>query len=135
MPQVSVSPAKRHAQQTALERIRRLSCAGLDVAGFLNEVNPIMCQLVPNGTETIDSPFWFTLDPESHLVTSIYGQGCDVDPSDYMRWELDGADSGHDGTSSKPVDCERTGAGWWAAGEWRVWRAIACAARLASTPM
>ena len=88
MSQVSVSPAKRHAQQTALERIRRLSCAGLDVAGFLNEVNPIMCQLVPNGTETIDSPFWFTLDPESHLVTSIYGQGCDVDPSDYMRWEL-----------------------------------------------
>jgi len=88
LPQVSVSPARRHAQQTALEHIRRLSCAGLNVAGFLNEVNPIVCQLVPNGTETIDSPFWFTLDPESHLVTSIYGQGCDVDPSDYMRWEL-----------------------------------------------
>jgi len=58
------------------------------VTGFLNEVNPIVCQLIPNGTETIESPFWFTLDPESHLVTSIYGQGCDVDPSDYMRWEL-----------------------------------------------
>lgn len=88
MPQVSVSPARRHAQQTALERIRRLSCAGLDVAGFLGEINPIICQLVPNGTQTIESPFWFTLDPESHLVTSIYGQGCDVDTGEYMQWEL-----------------------------------------------
>ena len=88
MPQVSIPPARRHAQQTALERLRLLACAGLDVAGFLNEVNPIVGQLVPNGTETIESPFWFTLDPGSHLVTSIYGQGCDVDPGDYMQWEL-----------------------------------------------
>lgn len=88
MPQVRVSAAGRHAEQTALARIRRLSCAGLDVAGFLNEVSPIVGQLASNGTETIDSPFWFTLDPESHLVTSIYGEGCDVDPGDYMRWEL-----------------------------------------------
>ncbi|MDP8931129.1 MAG: helix-turn-helix transcriptional regulator [Actinomycetota bacterium] len=88
MPQVRVSAARRHAEQTALARIRRGSCAGLDVAGFLDEVNPIVGRLVSNGTETIDSPFWFTLDPESHLVTSIYGQGCDVDPGDYMRWEL-----------------------------------------------
>ncbi len=88
MPQLSIPSARRHAQQTALERIRRLACAGLDVAGFLNEINPIIGQLVPNGTETIESPFWFTLDPESHLVTSIYGQGCDMDPSDYMQWEL-----------------------------------------------
>jgi DNA-binding CsgD family transcriptional regulator len=88
LPQVSLSPARRHGQQTALERIRRLSSAGLDVAGFLNEVNPIVCQLVSNGTATIESPFWYTLDPQSHLITSIYGQGCDVDPGDYMRWEL-----------------------------------------------
>lgn len=88
VPQVRVSAAGRHAEQTALARIRRGSCAGLDVAGFLNEVNPIVGQLVSNGTETIDGPFWFTLDPESHLVTSIYGQGCDIDPGDYMRWEL-----------------------------------------------
>ena len=88
MPRVQVSATRRHAEQTALARIRRASCRGLDVAGFVNEVNPIVGQLVHNGTETIDSPFWFTLDPESHLVTSIYGQGCDVDPGDYMRWEL-----------------------------------------------
>lgn len=88
MPQVSVSPARRHAQQTALERVRRLSCAGLDVAGFLNDVSPIVCQLVSNGTATIEFPFWFTVDPQSHLITSIYGQGCDVDPGDYMQWEL-----------------------------------------------
>lgn len=88
MPQINFSVAIRHVQQTALERIRRLSGAGLDVAGFLDEVNPIVCQVVPNGTETIESPFWYTVDPASHLVTSIYGKGCDLDPSEYMRWEL-----------------------------------------------
>lgn len=88
MPQIRVSAAGRHAEQTALARIRQASCAGLDVAGFVDEVNPIVGRLVGNGTETIDSPFWYTLDPESHLVTSIYGRGCDVDPGDYMRWEL-----------------------------------------------
>ncbi len=88
MPQLRISAAGRHAEQTALERIRRASCAGLDVAGFVNEVNPIVGQVVRNGTETIDNPYWSTLDPESHLVTSIYGEGCEVDPGDYMRWEL-----------------------------------------------
>lgn len=88
MPQVRITAVGRHAEQTALARIRRLSCAGLDVAGYLNEVNPIVNRMVRNGTATIDSPFWYTLDPESQLVTSIYGEGCDVDPADYMRWEL-----------------------------------------------
>ena len=88
MPQIRVTAAGRHAEQTALERIRRSACAGLDVAGFLNEVNPIVNKMVSNGTATIHNPFWYTLDPESHLVTSIYGEGCDVDPGDYMRWEL-----------------------------------------------
>lgn len=88
MPQVSASAVVRHGQQTALERLRRLSCAGLDVAGFLRAVNPIVGQVVPNGTHTIDAPFWYTLDPESHLVTSIIGEGCDVDAGEYMQWEL-----------------------------------------------
>jgi hypothetical protein len=88
VPQVRVTAAGRRAEQTALAHMRRLSCAGLDVAGYLNEVSPILNQLVSNGTETIYSPFWYTLDPESHLVTSIYGEGCAVDPGDYMRWEL-----------------------------------------------
>ena len=88
MPHVSISPTTRHAQQTALERIRRSARAGRDVAGFLNDVSPTICQLVPNGTDAIEAPFWFTLDPQSHLVTSIYGEGCDVDPSEYMQWEL-----------------------------------------------
>lgn len=88
MPHVRVAPARRHAEQTALERIRRASCAGLDVAAFLDDVEPIVSQLVPNGTVTIRAPFWFTLDPDSHLVTSIHGQGCDVDPAEYMQWEL-----------------------------------------------
>lgn len=88
MPQVRLTAAGRHAEQAALARIRQLSCAGLDVAGFLNEVNPIVNRLVSNGTQTISSPFWYTLDPESQLVTSIYGEGCDIDPVDYLRWEL-----------------------------------------------
>lgn len=88
MPQVRITAVGRHAEQTALARIRRLSCAGLDVAGYLTEVNPIVNRMVRNGTATIHSPFWYTLDPESQLVTSIYGEGCDVDPADYMRWEL-----------------------------------------------
>lgn len=88
MPRVRFTATGRDTQQTALERIRRLACGGLDVAGFLNEVNPIVCHRVPNGAGRIDAPFWYTLDPESHLVTSIYGEGCDIDPGDYMRWEL-----------------------------------------------
>lgn len=88
MPQVGVASTRRHAQQAALARIRQLSRAGLDVVGFLNEVTTIVSRLVPNGAGSIDSPYWFTLDPESHLVTSIYGQGCDVEPSKYMQWEL-----------------------------------------------
>lgn len=88
MPQIRISAASHHAHQSGLARIRGLSRAGLDVAGFLNEVNPIVSRVVSNGTETIDSPFWYTLDPESHLITSIYGKGCDLDPGDYMRWEL-----------------------------------------------
>ncbi|TDD29762.1 LuxR family transcriptional regulator [Kribbella turkmenica] len=88
VPQVRITAAGRHAEQAALARIRRLSCAGLDVAAFVNQMNPIVTQRVSNGTATIDSPFWFTIDPESHLVTSIYGEGCDIDPGDYMRWEL-----------------------------------------------
>ena len=88
MPDVGLSPTMRHAQQTALERLGRLSCAGLDVAGFLNEVNPIVTRVVPNRVGELEAPFWFTVDPESHLVTSIYGEGCDLDPSEYMEWEL-----------------------------------------------
>ena len=59
------------------------------MAGFLDAVNPIICQVVPNGTETIETPFWYTVDPAvTRLVTSIYGQGCDLDPVEYMQWEL-----------------------------------------------
>ncbi|MBA3778521.1 MAG: helix-turn-helix transcriptional regulator [Chloroflexi bacterium] len=88
MPPVSLSLSMRHAQQMALERIRRLSCAGLDVAGYLDEVNPIVSHVVPNQAGEQKAPYWYTVDPASHLVTSVYGQGCDVEPSEYMKWEL-----------------------------------------------
>ncbi len=58
------------------------------MAGFLNKVNPIVSNVVPNRVGEIEAPFWYTVDPESHLVTSIYGEGCDMDPREYMEWEL-----------------------------------------------
>ena len=55
---------------------------------WLNEVNPIVTQVVPDRVGDLQAPFWFTVDPESHLVTSVYGEGCDLDPREYMEWEL-----------------------------------------------
>lgn len=88
MPDVGLAHNVRDAQQTALGRIHRLSRAGLDVAGFLSEVNPIVTGVVPNRVGDLEAPFWFMVDPESHLVTSLYGEGCVVDPREYMEWEL-----------------------------------------------
>ena len=88
MPHVGYPPTVRDAQQTALERIRRLSRAGLDVAGFLNEVNPIVTEVVPNRVGDVQAPYWYTVDPESHLITSVHGQGFDLDPRECAQWEL-----------------------------------------------
>jgi hypothetical protein len=36
----------------------------------------------------MEQPYWYTLDPESHLITSDYGgSGCSLDTAAVMRWE------------------------------------------------
>lgn len=77
-----------YAKARACDRIRRLSHAGLDVARFLDEASAALAPAVPNGTDHLECPYWYTLDPESRLITSDYGgEGCDLDTSAVMRWE------------------------------------------------
>jgi DNA-binding CsgD family transcriptional regulator len=77
-----------YAKERACDRIRRLSHSGLDVARFLDEASAALTLAVPNGTDHLECPYWYTLDPESRLITSDYGgEGCDLDTSAVMRWE------------------------------------------------
>ena len=77
-----------YAKERALDRIRRLSSAGLDVAGFLDQASAALAPAVPNGTDLMEWPYWYTLDTESRLITSDYGgEGCSLDTSAVMRWE------------------------------------------------
>ena len=75
------------ARARAHDRIREASRAGLDVAGFLDEASSALASAVPNENE-LRRPYWYTLDPESRLITSDYGgEGCELDTSEVMRWE------------------------------------------------
>ena len=77
-----------YARERAHDRIGQLSRAGLDVASFLDEASAAVASAVPNGTDHLGGPYWYTLDPETRLITSDYGgQGCELDTSDVMRWE------------------------------------------------
>ncbi|HWC12482.1 MAG TPA: LuxR C-terminal-related transcriptional regulator [Acidimicrobiales bacterium] len=63
------------------------SRAGLDVASFLDEASAALASAVPNENH-LNGPYWYTLDPESRLITSDYGgDGCELDTSEVMRWE------------------------------------------------
>lgn len=53
----------------ALDRIRRLVNESLDVASFFREANEALSVAVPSGAETSPTPFWYTLDPASLLIT------------------------------------------------------------------
>jgi DNA-binding CsgD family transcriptional regulator len=78
----------QYAKERAHDRIGQLSRAGLDVASFLDEASAELASAVPNGTDHLDGPYWYTLDPETRLITSDYGgQGCELDTSEVMRWE------------------------------------------------
>lgn len=77
----------RYAKGRAHERIRVASRAGLDVASFLDEASAALASAVPNENH-LNGPYWYTLDPESRLITSDYGgEGCELDTSEVMRWE------------------------------------------------
>lgn len=76
-----------YAKRRAHERIRVASSAGLDVASFLDEASAALASAVPNENH-LNGPYWYTLDPESRLITSDYGgEGCELDTSEVMRWE------------------------------------------------
>jgi DNA-binding CsgD family transcriptional regulator len=76
-----------YAKARAQERIRVASRAGFDVAGFLDEASAALASAVPNENH-LNGPYWYTLDPESRLITSDYGgEGCTLDTSEVMRWE------------------------------------------------
>ena len=76
-----------YAKERVLERIRVAAHAGLDVAGFLDEASTALTSAVPNENH-VGGPYWYTLDPESRLITSVYGgEGCELDTSEVMRWE------------------------------------------------
>ena len=63
------------------------SRAGFDVAGFLDEATAALASAVPNENH-LNGPYWYTLDPESRLITSDYGgEGCELDTSEVIRWE------------------------------------------------
>ena len=65
-----------YAKARARERIREASRAGLDVASFLDEASSALASAVPNENH-LRGPYWYTLDPESRLITSDYGaEGC-----------------------------------------------------------
>lgn len=75
-------------KERAHDQIRRLAHAGLDVAHFLDEASAAIAPAVPNGTDSMQQPYWYTLDPESHLITGDYGgSGCSLDTAAVMRWE------------------------------------------------
>lgn len=77
-----------YTKNRAFDRIRQLSHAGLDVTSFFDEASAVLALAVPNGTDDLESPQWYTLDPESQLITSDYGgEGCDLDTNAVMRWE------------------------------------------------
>ena len=76
-----------YAKRRAHERIRVASNAGLDVASFLDEASDALGSAVPNESN-LNGPYWYTIDPESRLITSDYGgEGCELNISDIMRWE------------------------------------------------
>lgn len=75
-------------KERAHDRIRRLARAGLDVARFLDEASAAIAPAVPNGTDSHEQPYWYTIDPESQLITSDYGGAdCSLDTAAVMRWE------------------------------------------------
>ncbi|HXF71352.1 MAG TPA: LuxR C-terminal-related transcriptional regulator [Actinomycetota bacterium] len=67
------------AAERASQEIARLAGRGHDVATFLDHAQEAVESVVP----TMGLPYWFTLDPATVLITSIYGHGCEV-PTDVM---------------------------------------------------
>ena len=73
------------SKQRAGERVRQLARAGLDTHTFFEAAGETVARAVPIGGAP---PFWNTVDPASHLVTSIHFEGeCFYDVSSQLHWE------------------------------------------------
>jgi DNA-binding CsgD family transcriptional regulator len=75
----------RLSKERAGERVRQLAGSGLDAHAFFEAAGETVARAVPIGGAP---PFWNTVDPTSHLVTSIHFEGdCFFDVSDQTQWE------------------------------------------------
>ncbi|WP_112265899.1 helix-turn-helix transcriptional regulator [Lentzea terrae] len=75
----------RLSKEQAGERVRRLAGAGLDTHAFFEAAGVTVARAVPIGGAP---PFWNTVDPASHLITSVHFEGdCFFDAGEQTRWE------------------------------------------------
>jgi DNA-binding CsgD family transcriptional regulator len=77
-----------YAQQRAAERIAELSTRGHDLVTFWRECTEALQGPIPH----YDKPCWYTLDPESLLITSHYHDGLPEYPAKMLRHEYYGDD-------------------------------------------
>jgi len=75
----------RLAMDEASVRIRQLARAGLDTHAFFEAAGDTVSRAVPVGGAP---PFWNTIDPSSHLITSVHFDGeCFFDLAGQLEWE------------------------------------------------
>lgn len=75
----------RLSMEETSDRIRQLARAGLDADAFFEAAGETVARAVPIGGAP---PFWNTIDPSSHLITSIHFNGeCFFDLGAQMAWE------------------------------------------------
>ena len=76
---------ERLSMEEASVRVRQLARAGLDTDAFFDAAGETVVRAVPVGGAP---PFWNTIDPSSHLITSIHFKGeCFFDLVGQMEWE------------------------------------------------
>ena len=69
----------------ASARIRQLARTGLDTHAFFEAAGETLTRAVPVGGAP---PFWNTIDPTSHLITSVHFNGdCFFDLAGQLEWE------------------------------------------------
>lgn len=80
----------RLSMDEASVRIRQLARAGLDTHAFFEAAGDTVSRAVPVGGAP---PFWNTIDPTSHLITSVHFDGeCFFDLAGQLEWEYRAVD-------------------------------------------
>ena len=81
----------RLTTERALDRLAELSNRQHDLAGFWRETTDIIAAQVPYYW----TPCWYTLDPDSLLITSHFHEGLDVFPEEWLAAEYYEDDVNH----------------------------------------